>query len=109
MGDNKKIVERRVYGLTDFMNQVGGLYSFIIVILEFILPYFQVNTLSKTLIKHFYQTQESPTPPSPGPSVFEALLAFKSRKKIKVKTETAFQELLRTMLEWCCRRQRPQS
>ena len=52
----KHKIERRVYTAFDWANEVGGLYGFFELLVVMLLPYFQVWSLDKYLIKNLYKS-----------------------------------------------------
>jgi hypothetical protein len=59
MGRDKRLIDRRVYTIFDWMNEVGGFYGFIQLLVSMVLPLFQVWTLEKTLIRKLFKIELS--------------------------------------------------
>lgn len=59
MGRDKRLIDRRVYTIFDWMNEVGGFYGFIQLLVSMVLPLFQVWTLEKNLIRKLFKIELS--------------------------------------------------
>jgi hypothetical protein len=48
---DKQVVERHVYTISDWMNEVGGFHAYMHLLVTLILPIFQVWSLDKHLLR----------------------------------------------------------
>lgn len=55
LGQSKQLIERRVYGLFDWMNEVGGFFGFMQLLFQIVLPFCQIWSLEKFLIQKLYR------------------------------------------------------
>jgi hypothetical protein len=57
MSRDKRFIDRRVYTIYDWMNEVGGFYGFIQLFVAILLPLFQVWSLEKNLIQKLFKIE----------------------------------------------------
>ena len=82
----KNTIERKVYSLTDWMNEVGGFHAYMSLLASFLLPFCQVWSLEKFLISKLYKSQSSQE--NTGRLLDDALAAVKTRSRLKLRSET---------------------
>ena len=57
MNFDKEVIERKVYSITDWMNEVGGFHSWMHLVVSFLLPMLQVWSIDKHLLRRLYSNQ----------------------------------------------------
>ena len=57
MSMDKQVVSRRVYSVGDWLNEVGGYSSCLVLAVQLMLPLLRTFTLNKFLIQELYKMQ----------------------------------------------------
>jgi len=87
LGQSKQLIERRVYGLFDWMNEVGGFFGFMQLLFQIVMPFFQIWSLEKFLIQKLYRGQDRTATAKASDLqesiVDQALYSLKQRRKIR--------------------------
>jgi hypothetical protein len=104
---DKQTIERQVYSLSDWMNEVGGFHAYMQLIVTLLLPIFQVWSLEKHILRKIYRLQPSfKIDTSLRPEQFrlaEAASALKGREQIRPPKSTLIKEWLFGCLSKCVR------
>jgi hypothetical protein len=88
MSPNLIMTERRVYNILDWMKEAGGFYGFLLAVSKLILPFFQVWSLEKFLIKKLYSYKSNARKKNEKVNkeqqpIDKALFHLRYRKKIR--------------------------
>ena len=82
---DKLSIERRVYTLFDWAEEVGGFQGFILLLIQIVLPYCQVFSLEKYLVSKLFKSQRMAE--NTHSELADATKAIQRRKKIKPDNE----------------------
>ena len=105
------MIERKVYTLLDWANEVGGFYGFIELIIQIVLPFCQVWSLEKYLVQNLFRRQrrtKSKEPLQDDMKLAAAQIeAIQSREKVRPVRELPLIAWFKdTILRTCKNRER---
>jgi len=88
LGQSKQLIERRVYGLFDWMNEVGGFFGFMQLLFQIVIPFCQIWSLEKFLIQKLYREHDDTAASLKSSDlqasvIDQALYSLKHRRKIR--------------------------
>lgn len=105
----KNKIERKVYNIFDWANEIGGFYGFCELIVVLLLPFFQVWSLNKFLIKQLYTRRRAfsfkeVTRPTDGTVLPEAMITqLGSSGKLRPNKEFPCIAWLKRCFLRCCK------
>jgi hypothetical protein len=111
LSPSKVMIERRVYNIFDWMNEVGGFYGFLELAVKLILPYFQVWSLQKFLIQKLYSVRSISSNATLKSDeqvdrqqrlVDEALFHLRHRKKIRPPKDFVLVTICKRVISCIC-------